>query len=76
MARALVAPDYALGGFKGAKATFRRWDRQMRQPIALTHGEGVAAMAPIEGFDHRVTELDTLGIDEPETTCPYPSPKE
>lgn len=76
VARALVAPDYALGGFKGAKATFRRWDRQMRQPIALTHGEGVAAMAPIEGFDHRVTELDTLGIDEPETTCPNPSPKQ
>lgn len=75
VARALVAPDFALGGFKGAKATFRRWDRQMRQPIALTHGEGVAAMAPIEGFDHRVTELDTLGIDEPETQCPRPSPK-
>lgn len=74
IARALVDPGFALGGFKGAKATFRPWNRQMRQPIALTHGEGVTAVAPIEGFDHRVTELDTLGIDEPESTCPHPSP--
>lgn len=75
LAKALVDPSYALGGFKGAKATFRSWNRQMRQPIALTHGEGVTAMAPIEGFDHRVTELDTLGIDEPENQCPFPSAK-
>lgn len=74
IARELVDPGFALGGFKGAKATFRPWNRQMRQPIALTHGEGVTAVAPIEGFDHRVTELDTLGIDEPESKCPYPSP--
>ena len=75
IAAALVAPDFVLGGFKGAKASFRPWNRQMRQPIALTHGEGVAAFAPIEGFAHRVTELDTLGVDEPETKCPFPSPK-
>jgi ABC transporter substrate binding protein (PQQ-dependent alcohol dehydrogenase system) len=75
IARALVDPGFALGGFKGTKATFRPWDRQMRQPIALTHGEGVTAMAPIEGFAHRVTELDTLGLDEPESRCPHPSPK-
>lgn len=70
---ALVAPGYALGGFKGARATFRPWNRQMRQPIALTHGEGVAAQAPIEGFAHRVVELDTLGVDEPESRCRHPS---
>lgn len=75
IAAALVAPDFVLGGFKGAKASFRPWNRQMRQPIALTHGEGVAAFAPIEGFAHRVTELDTLGVDEPESKCPFPSPK-
>jgi ABC transporter substrate binding protein (PQQ-dependent alcohol dehydrogenase system) len=73
LARALVDPGYALGGFKGARATFRKWNRQMRQPIALTHGEGVTAFAPIEGFAHRVSELDTLGVDEPESRCPYPS---
>lgn len=75
VATALVSPDYGLGGFKGAKATFRPWNRQMRQPIALAHGEGVAAFAPIEGYAHRVTELDTLGIDEPENSCPHPSPR-
>ena len=69
VAAALVAPDFAIGGFQGAKASFRAWNGQMRQPIALTGGEGVVAFAPIEGFTHRLTELDTLGIDEPESRC-------
>jgi hypothetical protein len=29
----------------------------------------VVASAPLEGFLHRVNELDTLGDDEPETSC-------
>ena len=74
VAAALMAPEFALGGFKGAKATFRPWNRQMRQPIALTHGDGVTAFAPIDGFGHRVSELDTLGIDAPESKCPHSSP--
>ncbi|MDI4657379.1 ABC transporter substrate-binding protein [Xanthobacter autotrophicus] len=75
IAAALTAPAFALGGYKGAMATFRPWNRQLRQPIALTHGEGVTAFAPIPGFEHRVTELDTLGRDAPETKCPFPSPE-
>lgn len=73
VSKALMEPTFAIGGYKGAKATFRPWNRQMRQPIALAHGEGVVAFAPIPGFEHRVTELDTLGRDSPETKCPFPS---
>jgi hypothetical protein len=29
----------------------------------------VVANAPIEGFFHRVNQLDTLGDDEPESKC-------
>ncbi|MFT6641967.1 MAG: hypothetical protein ACJAUZ_002971, partial [Flavobacteriaceae bacterium] len=29
----------------------------------------VGASAPIEGFLHPVTELDTLGFDKPENQC-------
>lgn len=61
--------DFSLAGFKGAKMSFRRWNGQLRQPIPLVHPQAVIATAPIEGFLHRVTELDTLGVDEPETKC-------
>jgi len=33
------------------------------------HSNAVVASAPLEGFLHRVSELDTLGLDEPESDC-------
>jgi len=65
----LLGPDFSLAGFKGAKLSYRSWNGQLRQPIPLVHANAVVAQAPIEGFLHRVTELDTLGLDEPESTC-------
>ena len=41
----------------------------MRQPIPLAHPLSVVALAPIEGFLHQTTELDTLGLDAPESQC-------
>lgn len=55
--------------FKGGSGSFRPWDGQLRQPILLAHGEGVAAVAPLEGAMHPTEVLDTLGIDEKESVC-------
>lgn len=66
---ALLASDFAIAGFKGTPLSFRPWDRQMRQPILLATTRSLVAVAPEAGFLHRVTPLDTLGDDEPESTC-------
>lgn len=68
--RAYILSDaFELAAFKGRKATFRRWNGQMRQPIPLVHPRALVGQAPVEGYLHRVSELDTLGQDEPETVC-------
>lgn len=65
----LLSEDFELGGFKGASLSFRQWNGQLRQPVQLVHARAVVASAPIEGFLHPVTELDTLGFDKPENQC-------
>jgi len=64
-----LSDKFALAGFKGAKLTYRMWNGQLRQPIPLVHPQSVVALAPIEGFLHRTSELDTLGLDQPESIC-------
>lgn len=59
-------------GYKGQRLTYRAWDGQLRQPLLLAHGDGIAEQAPIEGFLHPRTVLDTLGYDAPETGCRAP----
>ena len=56
-------------GFKGPRLTFRAWDGQLRQPIFLSHIDGVIGVAPLEGVLHPKEVMDTLGIDEAETAC-------
>jgi ABC transporter substrate binding protein (PQQ-dependent alcohol dehydrogenase system) len=65
----IKGPDFALAAFKGRKLTVRDWDLQLRQPILLTDGRVVVSVSPQEGFLHQYSELDTLGIDRPETKC-------
>ncbi len=48
---------------------YRGWNGQLRQPIPLVTGRAVVATAPLDGFLHQVSELDTLGIDQPESKC-------
>ncbi|MBY6151785.1 ABC transporter substrate-binding protein [Vannielia litorea] len=68
--RAYVLGDsFELAGFKGRPMSFRPWNGQLRQPIALAHARALVATAPLEGFLHQVNELDTLGIDAPESAC-------
>jgi ABC transporter substrate binding protein (PQQ-dependent alcohol dehydrogenase system) len=65
----LKGPDFALAAFKGQRLTLRDWNLQLRQPILLTDGRMVVSVSPQEGFLHQVSELDTLGMDRPESRC-------
>ena len=65
----LLGPDFELGAFKGRKLTYRSWNGQLRQPIVLSQPRAVVALAPLEGFLHQRNELDTLGLDKPESKC-------
>src|SRR6266513_2946608 len=68
-ARFLKGPDFALAAFKGQRLTLRDWNLQLRQPILLSDGRMIVSVSPQEGFLHQVSELDTLGIDRPESQC-------
>ena len=67
--------DYALGdefelaAFKGVPVSFRSWNGQLRQPILLYDGRITASVSPQDGFLHQRSPLDTLGLDEPESSC-------
>ncbi len=65
--KALLAAN--LDGSKGVALQFRPWDRQLRQPLLLTDGQGVQGIMPLEGVMHPRNVLDTLGGDEPEKLC-------
>ena len=58
-----------LDGFKGPRLSFRAWDGQLRQPMFLSHGDGVVGLAPLEGVLHPREVLDTLGVDQTESAC-------
>ncbi|WP_454737639.1 ABC transporter substrate-binding protein [Cupriavidus necator] len=72
-AQALAAGTVVVDGFKGPPLSFRRWDRQLRQPMLLAHPDGVVNVAPVEGVLHPKNNLDTLGADEADTACRAPS---
>jgi ABC transporter substrate binding protein (PQQ-dependent alcohol dehydrogenase system) len=67
----LRGPDFALAAFKGQRLTLRDWNLQLRQPILLSDGRMVVSVSPQEGFLHQASELDTLGVDRPETKCRF-----
>ena len=61
--------DFDVAGFKGTKLTFRDWDGQLRQPVLLADARSLVSVSPQPGFLHQFSELDTLGVDRPETKC-------
>jgi ABC transporter substrate binding protein (PQQ-dependent alcohol dehydrogenase system) len=65
----LKGPDFSIAAFKGTRLTLRDWNLQLRQPVLLVDGRMVVSVSPQEGFLHQVSELDTLGVDRPETKC-------
>ena len=60
---------FELAAYKGARLSFRPWDGQLRQPILLADARSLVSVSPQPGFLHQFSELDTLGIDRPETKC-------
>lgn len=67
----MKSPQFALSGYKGNSLSFRAWDGQLRQAILLAAPRSLVAVAPVEGFLHPKTELDTLGFDESESSCHF-----
>jgi len=67
----MLSDAFALQGYKGNPLSFRSWDGQLRQPVLLAAPRSLVAVAPIEGFLHPKTELDTLGYDQPESQCKW-----
>jgi ABC transporter substrate binding protein (PQQ-dependent alcohol dehydrogenase system) len=65
----LKGPEFSVAAFKGQRLTLRSWNLQLRQPILLADGRMVVSVSPQEGFLHQFSELDTLGVDQPETKC-------
>ena len=67
----LLGPEADLDAFKGPVASFRPWNNQLRQPLLLVTDNWVVARAPLEGYEHRLNDLDTLGHDKPESPCRF-----
>ncbi len=65
----ILSDAFALQGYKGKPLSFRSWDGQLRQPVLLAAPRSLVSVAPLEGFLHPKSELDTLGYDQPESTC-------
>lgn len=65
----IFSEKFELAGFKGRPLTYRAWNGQLRQPIAIAHPRALVATAPLEGFLHHSNELDSLGLDRPESQC-------
>jgi ABC transporter substrate binding protein (PQQ-dependent alcohol dehydrogenase system) len=65
-------PQLQLAPFKGIKQQFRPWDGQFRQPILIGTDKVPVSISPQQGValaSHPEIEMDTLGIDEPESRC-------
>ena len=58
-----------IDGSKGVTMNFREWDGQMRMPLILATHNAVIAIPPLNGFEHQLSTLDTLGTDEQEHQC-------
>lgn len=68
-------PKFTIAAFKGVGLTVRSWNGQFRQPVLLAGPRVLVSVSPQPGFLHQRTELDTLGYDEPESTCRMGAPK-
>ncbi len=67
----LLSDKFGLGAYKGVKVSFRSWNGQLRQPILLAAPRSMVSVSPQEGYIHPLSELDTLGKDQPESTCKF-----
>jgi ABC transporter substrate binding protein (PQQ-dependent alcohol dehydrogenase system) len=66
---ALRAGSVAIEMSKGVPGSFRAWDGQLRQPIMLHTSNAVIEFAPLDGFLHEHSTLDTLGLTGDDVPC-------
>ena len=67
----IMGEKFNLAAYKGKPVSFRKWNGQLRQPILLVTPRALVSVSPQIGFVHPRTELDTLGIDQPDTKCRF-----
>ena len=65
----LLSDQLRFDGYKGFQLDYRSWNNQLRQNILVSVHNAVIARTPMEKFEHAINDLDTLGVDEPETKC-------
>lgn len=65
----MLSDRFALDGFKGRGLSFRGWNGQLRQPMAVVNARALVDLAPLEGYLHQTNEMDTLGLDRTESAC-------
>lgn len=65
----ILSDKLKLAAFKGVALNYRHWNGQLRQPILLAGPRMLVSVSPQDGFLHEFTELDTMGFDEPESSC-------
>ena len=72
--RARVSADRENAYFEGNVRATREADAGGKAdgpagPITLSTEDAVIEAAPLDGFEHQVNTLDSLGTDEPEHVC-------
>jgi ABC transporter substrate binding protein (PQQ-dependent alcohol dehydrogenase system) len=67
----ITGDKFEMSAFKGVSLSFRPWDGQLRQPVLLADPRSLVSVSPQPGFLHQFFETDTLGTDQPETTCHF-----
>jgi len=67
----VLSSKFALAAFKGRALSYRPWNGQLRQPVLIVGPRMLVSVSPQEGFLHEFSVLDTLGYDQPETTCKF-----
>lgn len=65
----IFSDQFALDGFKGRSLTYRDWDGQLRQPMPVVNPRALVELTPLDGYLHQHNEMDTLGLDRPESAC-------
>jgi len=65
----ILSDEIDLDGFKGFRMAFRDFNGQLGQPMLLTTGNWVVAVAPLDGFLDPKNYLNTLGKDARESAC-------
>jgi ABC transporter substrate binding protein (PQQ-dependent alcohol dehydrogenase system) len=69
IAEFIKSPKFEMAAFKGLGLSLRDWNGQIRQPVVVTTPKLLVSVSPQQGFLHQFSELDTLGVDKPETKC-------